>query len=409
MFLVMVAGAAFAQNNTNSPYTRYGFGQLSDQTSTRSRAMGGVAYGLRDNSQINLLNPASYTEIDSLTFLFEGAVTFQNTNFNDGKQRLNAKNSSVDYVAMQFRIAKWMAMSAGFLPYSNVGYNLSSSKEVEGASGLTYIESHFGEGGLRQVFIGMGFRPFKNFSFGFNTSYLWGEIERNRLQGFVADNSGDNTSAGINPYHENIVASMRNVKFDIGAQYMVNLSEKNDLTLGVVYSPKANLSNDITAITQANTIQVDESSSKFELPAKYGVGVAYHFDKRLLLAADFTLEEWSKAKYMDQNLFYDRTKYSLGFEYLPSYTKRNYFANIKYRLGAFYQEPYYKVEGERGTREYGVSAGLSLPLPKSKSLINLSTEFVKTEGRTKNFLDEKYFKVTVGVVFNERWFFKRKI
>ena len=31
---------AVAQNNTNSPYTRYGFGQLSDQNFGNSKAMG---------------------------------------------------------------------------------------------------------------------------------------------------------------------------------------------------------------------------------------------------------------------------------------------------------------------------------------------------------------------------------
>ncbi len=31
LLLTMVTGMAIAQNNTNSPYTRYGYGDLSDQ------------------------------------------------------------------------------------------------------------------------------------------------------------------------------------------------------------------------------------------------------------------------------------------------------------------------------------------------------------------------------------------
>ena len=72
--------SAVAQNNTNSPYTRYGYGQLSEQGSSNSRAMGGIAYGLRDKYQTNFANPASYTAVDSLTFIFDGAVSLQNTN-----------------------------------------------------------------------------------------------------------------------------------------------------------------------------------------------------------------------------------------------------------------------------------------------------------------------------------------
>ena len=62
--LMVLSGVGVAQNNTNSPYTRYGYGQLSDQGSGNSKGMGGIAYGLRDGSQINFVNPASYTAVD---------------------------------------------------------------------------------------------------------------------------------------------------------------------------------------------------------------------------------------------------------------------------------------------------------------------------------------------------------
>ena len=82
--LMMLSGATIAQNNTNSPYTRYGYGQLADQGSGNSKAMGGIAYGLRDKYQVNFANPASYTAIDSLTFIFDGGISLQNTNFSNG-------------------------------------------------------------------------------------------------------------------------------------------------------------------------------------------------------------------------------------------------------------------------------------------------------------------------------------
>ena len=39
--LLTVTGLAVAQTSTNSPYTRYGFGQLADQNFGNSKAMGG--------------------------------------------------------------------------------------------------------------------------------------------------------------------------------------------------------------------------------------------------------------------------------------------------------------------------------------------------------------------------------
>ena len=44
LLLTMVTGMAIAQNNTNSPYTRYGYGDLSDQSFGNSKAMGGIAF-----------------------------------------------------------------------------------------------------------------------------------------------------------------------------------------------------------------------------------------------------------------------------------------------------------------------------------------------------------------------------
>ena len=75
--------------------------------------MGGIAYGLRDKYQTNFANPASYTAVDSLTFIFDGAVSLQNTNLSNGTLKRNAKNSSFDYITMQFRASKWAAISFG--------------------------------------------------------------------------------------------------------------------------------------------------------------------------------------------------------------------------------------------------------------------------------------------------------
>ena len=66
-----------AQNNTNSPYTRFGYGDLGERSFGAGRAMGGVGYGLRSPKQINPMNPASYSCMDSLTFLFDFGVAGQ--------------------------------------------------------------------------------------------------------------------------------------------------------------------------------------------------------------------------------------------------------------------------------------------------------------------------------------------
>ena len=84
LIILTFTGLTIAQTSTNSPYTRYGFGSLADQGFGNSKAMGGIAYGLRNGYQINASNPASYTAVDSLTFLFDAGMTLQNANFKEG-------------------------------------------------------------------------------------------------------------------------------------------------------------------------------------------------------------------------------------------------------------------------------------------------------------------------------------
>ena len=146
LLLTLLSGATVAQNNTNSPYTRYGYGQLADQGSGNSKAMGGVAYGLRDKYQVNFANPAAYTAVDSLTFIFDGGISMQNTNFSNGTLKTNAKNSSFDYVSMLFRAAPWCGVSLGVLPYSNVGYGMTGTLENSGNADNSAQVTYAGDG-----------------------------------------------------------------------------------------------------------------------------------------------------------------------------------------------------------------------------------------------------------------------
>ena len=69
--LIFTQIALWGQNNTNSPYTRFGYGGLADRAMGSGKAMGGIGIGLRSKKQINPMNPASYSCMDSMTFIFD--------------------------------------------------------------------------------------------------------------------------------------------------------------------------------------------------------------------------------------------------------------------------------------------------------------------------------------------------
>ena len=412
LLLTMITGMAIAQNNTNSPYTRYGYGDLSDQSFGNSKAMGGIAFGLRDGAQINPLNPASYTAIDSLTFLFEGGVSLQNMNISGSGVKLNAKNSSFDYLAMQFRLHPRIAMSIGLLPFSNVGYSVSDSKVDNGVS---QTRSFTGDGGLHQLYGGIGVKVLKNLSLGVNASYFWGDITRTRTIIYPA------TSESYS-YIQQMGVSISDYKLDFGTQYTLDFNKKHSMTIGAVFSPKHKLNNDYTVTTQVSTTNSNNLDATLELPNTFGVGFTYNYDKRLTVGADYSLQQWSKTKFgvntsddavrEDFNETYtycNRHKVSVGAEYIPNLMGRSYLSHIKYRLGAYYTTPYYKIGGKEATREYGVTAGFGLPVPRSRSILSISGQFVRISGQESAFVNENIFRVSIGLTFNERWFFKRRV
>ena len=59
----MAATGVYAQG-TNSPYSQYGYGDLTDQSVGFNKGMSGVAQGFRKGNEVNPANPASYSAVD---------------------------------------------------------------------------------------------------------------------------------------------------------------------------------------------------------------------------------------------------------------------------------------------------------------------------------------------------------
>ena len=409
----MMTMGLMAQTSTNSPYTRYGFGHLSDQNFGNSQAMGGISYGLRNGLQVNAANPASYSAVDSLTFIFDAGMSLQNANFKEGNVKTNAKNSSVDYIAMQFRLMKGLGFTAGFLPYSTVGYSMNRNNPVvtdEFGNTTSATQQFYGTGGLQQVFFGLGYNVFKGLSVGANFSYLYGDITHTSTTTF--SNANAFSSARTNKIE------VSDYKLDFGVQYSHQLKEKHVLNLGATYSYGHNLNStgyEYVEKYQSSTVatqSIDTIKNAFALPHTFGIGATYVYDNRLTIGADYTLQKWADAKFFNEkNAFQNRSKISIGAEYLPNHYGRGYLQRIRYRAGVYYSSPYAKIDGKDGNREYGISFGIGLPLTlyQYRSILNISGQYVKVSPKVKGMLEENYLRINIGLTFNERWFMKWKV
>jgi hypothetical protein len=105
--------------------------------------------------------------------------------------------------------------------------------------------------------------------------------------------------------------------------------------------------------------------------------------------------------------FNDRWKAALGAQYTPK-TRGLWIQRVSYRAGGFYENSYLNIKGNK-VREYGASLGFGLPAPGGKTLLNLGVEWRHRQGRPNALVSENYMTITLGINFNERWFFKSKL
>lgn len=398
--ILIVIGAS-ADNGINSPYSRHGIGILSDQNLGVNRQMGGLGYALRSHSYINLLNPASFSAADSITMLLEGGFSMQNINIAEGNVKKNFKNASFDYLAMQFRAFKGVGISIGYLPYSNVGYTFST-EENEG--GVESTNNFYGEGGIYQPFIGIGWAPTKNFSLGLMASYIYGDISRTVNK--------DYSNAGLYDYTLTSETSIRSYKIDLGAQYSFKLKDKHDLTIGLTYSLGHKLNADITETTTTSSSNTTTSQGSFKLPHTIGLGVLYNYNSNWKFGVDYTYQAWSSSKFSGYDKGLNRQKISLGAEYSPNEISRNLLKRMNYRAGLFYAQPYCEINGQKGCEEIGASLGFSVPIINrinNRSILHVSGQVIRLRPQSAGMIEETYLRLNIGITFNESWFMKLKL
>lgn len=416
IFLAVSSVATFAQSGTNSPYSQYGLGILSDQSQGFNRGMNGVAIGMRFGNQVNTLNPASYSAVDSLTMLFDLGMSGQITNFKENGASVNAHNSDFEYAVAAFRLMKGVGVSAGILPYTNIGYNYKDKKIIN--SSMSSSETYSGTGGLHQVYLGIGWSILKNLSIGANMSYLWGTYDKS-----ISFVSSDNY---VNSVVKSYTAKVKSYKVDLGLQWQKNIDKDNELTVGLTYGighklgadAKSMISNanSQTGVSNVDTMIVDDALS---IPTTYGVGLAWKYSNKFVIGLDYTLQKWGGLDFPETNpesgnyelkagLLKDRSRFALGGEWVPNETGR-FLQKIHYRAGVSYATPYVCVNGVDGPKEYSASIGFGIPITTNKttSMLNLSAQWVHSSA--KDLITENTFRINLGITFNERWFMKWKV
>lgn len=397
--------------DVTTPYSMYGYGILGDRATSMQRQMGGIGYAMSSGRQINVMNPASYAAIDSLTFLFDMGADVSMLWSREGEERQYTTGGGLDYVTMQFPITKYLGASIGMLPYTSVGYAFGNDIK-HGA-----VENQ-GTGGINMAYLGLG-GTFKGLSIGANVSYNFGNIINDVYSNPV--NSGQSLVEHV--------MEVRDWDILIGAQYKKALTRNDDFTVGLTYSPQKSMHGstwvtlqELKSESKPDTIGFQHLKGKYGTPHSFGAGVCFSHERasRWMIEADVTYQLWSKVKFSPiyrtdepdamvfQGMeFSNRMKIAAGGEFVPK-VRGNYGQRMTYRVGGYYCDDYMSIQGNR-VREFGVTCGVGLHTPQDKTMINVGFEWKKRRAYPTALISENYFNITLGVNFNERWFWQRKI
>jgi hypothetical protein len=401
------------QVTINSPYTRYGLGNLVENgMDPRITAMGGLYYGLQGNNLINTANPASYAAFDSVSFIFDAGIFGLLTTLKTEKLTDQGSYISLSHLVFGFPVTRWWRTSLGILPFSYVGYDIYNTEQEEGIAKVANV--YQGSGGLSQLYWGNAFKIGKKLSVGFNVKYMFGSITRSRGITFPDSIEMKNTyvRGSIRP---------RDIYGEIGVQYKTKLPKDLFMVVGAVFGPQVEINSKASRLATTyfgninsaqlyyDTIDVrlDEKGS-FTLPIRIGTGVTFGKEGKWIAGTDFLWQNWEKYRYYGQSdSLLNRWNIAIGGEYIPNARSSNYLEKISYRAGFHLGKTPLNLQGHH-IQEFGLSFGIGLPIKKSKSMINLSASLGKTGTTLYGLIQENYFRFTIGVNVFENWFFKSK-
>ncbi|NLP58920.1 hypothetical protein [Lutibacter sp. B1] len=415
---LFISVVSIAQKNNTSAYSFFGIGDKNNSSTVEQLSMGGVGVTLAESYRLNLLNPASNASLRLTTYSL--ALENKNTRAKDSNDKQRAAATYLSYLAMGIPLGEKGGLVFGLLPNSTVGYSLLSNK-YEGDETIE-ASLYEGEGGTNKVFLGVGYKIFKGFSFGLQGNYVFGKIENSIL------NQVKDASLATKYKTESNVDGF---SLNAGIQYKTTLKNKLNLHIGGAFE----FGNEINAEgneylysvilsnseSPRDTILNKKSDGKLKSPLKttLGVGIGkqdkwyagvdYSFQNALELKGD-VFDNFSKTDYDNYS------KVSVGGFYTPKINSiTSYWERVTYRAGFKFENTGLLVDSSgNGTdftsiKDFGISFGVGLPVTKQLSSLNFGFEFGKRGKATKGLVEENYFNFRLSLSLNDKWFNKRQI
>lgn len=420
ILILLTSISVQAQVTTQSPYSKYGLGNVKGSLLPQFRAMGGISTGVyKPNiySNINMQNPATYSGITMTTL--DMGLTGGFTEVKKSGLSETSFNSTLSHVALAFPLKSGKSgISLGLLPYTELGYQFSAIERYSTTDTNSYNAIYSGEGGLTKAYFGVGQQFGDHFRIGANVEYLFGNLLENRSIEMQ-------TSPSLNNKRQN-KNSVGGIGFSYGAQYDIPLDSKRKITIGYSGSSPSRINSTKSfVVTQYfrdatgeesspfDSVYVSENTgSKLKLPLIHNFGFSIQRDNKWMFGGDYRMGQWSKLNIDNTNQgLQDNWGFSAGAQITPDMTSiGNYFKRVEYRLGFQYDKTYIRLN-EQDIKQMALTFGFGFPLAPnrySSYKMNFTTELGRRGKATNGLIQESYINFHLGFTLNDRWFTRFK-
>ncbi len=454
---------SFAQQNTISPYSRFGLGELHNQEPLMAAGISGANVSMAPLFNVNFTNPASYSSLIRPVFQvgLTGRSLFQENETTTEQYSI----TRLTEISVGLPLSKRLGAAFGIMPYSSVGYNLREAAEVL-PDGSTAEYRYTGDGGYTRGYLGFSGKHAivkdklvstskgilvdtvkyidTEFSLGLNGNVIFGRTD------YTRDVVFSNTAA----YHraENNSLLLRGTSLTLGALIKKNLNtayeyrrgesvktNSIDLTLGASYSlenglgftaeqliQNATYNATVDALSPQDTIFYSgEVEGDLRLPAELRVGATFSFqnekERKVELAVQYKSQNWNGfSGAFDDGVSPDRytnsSILSVGLQLTPKpidEPNTKWYETTIYQLGFSNGTSYLSFSDEILPIQR-ISAGLSIPFLGSNSFsrLNLGMDFGTWGTTTNGLIKETSYNGYIGISImphrNDRWFVKSK-
>ncbi len=421
IFLV-ISVCASAQEGTYgaySPYSIYGIGDISKEGTAYNKSMGGTGIATRNRRFINYLNPAAVTARDTLAFMADFGLVQKNTLYRQGDLRSANNTFNIYNLVMSFPIWKSSAFMVGITPYSDVGYDFSSietNKEIIGNTGNIRYNS-YGTGSVYQAFVGAGVTLWKNLSVGAEMIYYFGNLDKVTNMMYT-----DESYRSLNSGNE---LNIKGVTGKFGIQYEQKLGNDVSMIVGATYRMGSNMKGYATNFRYANQSNIADTlkysvdtlaASGLRFGDEIGVGISVKKGEKWSAEFNYIRSDWRKSGFDGADGFsvsgdskFSATvsqSFRAGFEIVPNRNDiRYYFKTCAYRVGAYYDQSYYKLDGNN-VNSMGITLGVTLPVFRWYNGVSLGVDLGQRSSTRNNMIRERYAMFVVGFNIHDIWFRK---